>query len=221
MKEMLLHRVWLALLLTIAAPICVAQGPGQLPITRYATPVYPDAERHAGHEGMVTLLAQVRKNGRVQGVELQTSCGFPALDESALAAARRMRFEPARDGAGRRVDGTSIVKIFFALQAPPGEFMQQRCLDLLHELHQASGGNRTVKLSDSRTFVATTAVLTKMSATGSLESQRRFREMLPRVYELTAERCGKSPLARYEDVLGTAITDAGAELKNARSGTDP
>jgi TonB family protein len=62
-------------------------------------PVYPEAARAASVGGVVGLSLDVRADGTVADVKVLRSAGF-GLDEAAVAAARRFRFQPAlRDGA--------------------------------------------------------------------------------------------------------------------------
>lgn len=63
-------------------------------------PKYPAAERRAGHEGSVILQIYVSENGKVTDARVQTSSGYPALDEAALKEVlRSWRLTPGtRDG---------------------------------------------------------------------------------------------------------------------------
>jgi protein TonB len=61
-------------------------------------PRYPDAARRQGAEGTVLLKARVTEHGRVDEVQIETSAGHPALDQAAVEALQRWRFEPARRG---------------------------------------------------------------------------------------------------------------------------
>jgi periplasmic protein TonB len=61
-------------------------------------PRYPDAARRQGAEGTVLLKARVTEHGRVDEVQIETSAGHPALDQAAVEALHRWRFEPARRG---------------------------------------------------------------------------------------------------------------------------
>jgi TonB family protein len=61
-------------------------------------PRYPDSARRQGVEGTVLLKARVTERGRVDEVEIETSAGHPELDQAAIEALRRWRFEPARRG---------------------------------------------------------------------------------------------------------------------------
>jgi protein TonB len=79
------------------------------------TPEYPFPSRMRGEQGVVTLRIDVDAAGRVVDIEVHRSAGFAALDEAAMRAVRRWRFEPAmRDG--KAVVSTAAVDINFRLQ---------------------------------------------------------------------------------------------------------
>jgi len=58
-------------------------------------PKYPDIARQAGIEGMVVLKLLVDTDGAVLDVQLLKSL-HPALDQSAMTAAKQWRFRPAK-----------------------------------------------------------------------------------------------------------------------------
>jgi len=59
---------------------------------------YPARSRRAGEQGRVRLLVLVDIAGRPAQVNLQTSSGFPALDEAAMSAVRAALFRPYSEG---------------------------------------------------------------------------------------------------------------------------
>jgi periplasmic protein TonB len=61
-------------------------------------PEYPAASRKLREAGRVLLRVWVSEAGRANQVELDTSSGFPRLDQAAIEAVRRWRFVPARQG---------------------------------------------------------------------------------------------------------------------------
>lgn len=66
---------------------------------RYASnppPQYPPEAKRLKQQGEVILRVKVGSDGRVQDVSIRRSSGFPSLDQAALTAVRRWRFEPAR-----------------------------------------------------------------------------------------------------------------------------
>lgn len=79
-------------------------------------PAYPPLSRRLGEEGKVILRVFVESSGQPSKVEIQTSSGFPRLDEAASAAVSRWRFVPARRGE-EQVAAWVRVPIVFALRS--------------------------------------------------------------------------------------------------------
>lgn len=71
----------------------VDEYPRILPVN--AQPEYPPDALQAGHEGRVLLAVLVSEQGKAARVRLLTSSGFQSLDESAAAAVRTWKFQPA------------------------------------------------------------------------------------------------------------------------------
>ena len=61
---------------------------------------YPEEAHRLRQQGEVLLRIAVSAEGSVESVALERSSGYPMLDESALAAAQRWSFEPARTRKG-------------------------------------------------------------------------------------------------------------------------
>lgn len=61
-------------------------------------PAYPSAPRRLGVQGTTMLRVHVLADGRIGDVLVERSAGHPDLDEAAMQAVRRWRFEPARRG---------------------------------------------------------------------------------------------------------------------------
>lgn len=78
-------------------------------------PAYPAACRSAHQEGIVSLDVQVNANGLPTAVSIIGSSGFAALDQAALAAVRRWRFQPAQV-ADTPVAGRVRVPVRFRLE---------------------------------------------------------------------------------------------------------
>jgi protein TonB len=74
------------------------QGPSVAVARSYGNepPVYPDLARRRGWEGRVVLRVVVDATGQATDVGVETSSGYRMLDDAALAAVERWRFEPAR-----------------------------------------------------------------------------------------------------------------------------
>jgi protein TonB len=62
-------------------------------------PAYPSAPRRLGVQGTTVLRVHVLVDGRIGDVLVERSAGHPDLDQAAMEAVRRWRFDPARRGA--------------------------------------------------------------------------------------------------------------------------
>jgi protein TonB len=82
-----------------AAPVEVAPGPALPAVVEEAEtvdappPAYPRPAVRKQQEGRVVLLADVRADGTVEKVRVESSSGFPLLDDAALDALERWRFK--------------------------------------------------------------------------------------------------------------------------------
>ena len=95
--------------LAASAPVVAAKPPTTAPegVTRTARPqggyqvrpAYPSAPRRLGVQGTTMLRVHVLADGRIGDVLVEHSAGHPDLDQAAMEAVRRWRFEPARRGA--------------------------------------------------------------------------------------------------------------------------
>lgn len=91
-----------------------AVAPGLDPSYRNTAPAYPEAARLRGDQGAVGLEVSIDARGRVTGVTVARSSGFPALDRAARDAVSAWRFRPATvDGAP--VPGSIRTTIHFRL----------------------------------------------------------------------------------------------------------
>jgi protein TonB len=61
-------------------------------------PSYPATARRLGVQGTTLLAVYVTAEGRVAEVRVDQSAGHADLDDAAVEAVRRWRFEPARRG---------------------------------------------------------------------------------------------------------------------------
>jgi periplasmic protein TonB len=77
-------------------------------------PIYPPASRRAGEEGTVRVKVLVDERGRPSQVQVAQSSGFPKLDEAAVTAVRKWKFQAATDGT-RPVQAWTQVAVTFKL----------------------------------------------------------------------------------------------------------
>jgi protein TonB len=87
----------------------------ELKATSRVEPTYPAASRRAGEEGSVMLRVFVDPNGRPQQVLVDRSSGHSRLDDAAVKAVQRWKFQPATSGSGP-IGSWSRVTITFRLQ---------------------------------------------------------------------------------------------------------
>ncbi|RMF45064.1 MAG: energy transducer TonB [Deltaproteobacteria bacterium] len=79
------------------------------------TPYYPPLAKRMGWQGKVLLRLSVKPDGRVGGVEVEKTSGYPLLDRSARKQVRTWRFEPARRN-GVPVSGEVLLPVVFELR---------------------------------------------------------------------------------------------------------
>ena len=60
-------------------------------------PTYPRSARRKGHEGCVVVEVAIAADGKVVGVDIVESCGYPELDAAAVDAVKTARFAPAKE----------------------------------------------------------------------------------------------------------------------------
>jgi protein TonB len=92
--------------LPASARSSVASLPPDAGVTRWARPTggyqvrpaYPSSAKRLGIQGTALLRVHVLADGRVGEVAVEHSAGHRDLDEAAVDAVRRWRFEPARRG---------------------------------------------------------------------------------------------------------------------------
>lgn len=66
-------------------------------------PVYPTLSRRMREQGTVVLDILIRADGTVGEIKLKSSSGFKRLDDAAITAVRRWRYQPATQG-GKAID---------------------------------------------------------------------------------------------------------------------
>jgi len=75
-------------------------------------PDYPDAAKRTRTQGTVVLEVEVYRDGTVGNVRVQRS--IIGLDDAAIAAVRRVRFQPGKSG-GHPIDTLVIIPVEFRL----------------------------------------------------------------------------------------------------------
>jgi periplasmic protein TonB len=75
---------------------------------------YPDASKRAGEEGSCVLMMKVAASGQIMDATIQTSSGFPRLDEACLKGVKGQKMGPAMED-GKPVEGSFPFKITWKL----------------------------------------------------------------------------------------------------------
>jgi protein TonB len=75
---------------------------------------YPDASKRANEEGRCIVQITVAADGRITNESIQTSSGFPRLDEACLKGVHGQRMKPATE-EGKPVDKTVSIPIVWKL----------------------------------------------------------------------------------------------------------
>lgn len=66
-------------------------------------PVYPNLSRRLREQGTVVLEILIKADGTVGEIKIKSSSGFKRLDDTAIKAVQRWRYQPATQG-GRKID---------------------------------------------------------------------------------------------------------------------
>jgi len=101
-------------------PVAVAPKPGTSikPDPKHPLHIgedyYPDASKRANEEGRCVVLMTVSVDGRITNESIQTSSGFPRLDEACLKGVHGQRMLPATE-EGKPVEKTVSIPIVWKL----------------------------------------------------------------------------------------------------------
>lgn len=87
-------------------------------LTAAIQPRYPRAARLRHQEGMVIIELQVDRRGCPRAPRVVEPSGYALLDQAALQAAARSRFDPARQG-GHPITSTHRLRFCFSLRDGP------------------------------------------------------------------------------------------------------
>lgn len=80
-----------------------------------STPYYPKSARRKKLQGRVVVTVTVGASGKVSSCQISQSSGHSTLDQSAVSAARRYRFRPAKNGLGQAVSVRKAIPFNFQL----------------------------------------------------------------------------------------------------------
>jgi protein TonB len=96
----------------ITSPPATGAPAQQLQAKQRVEPIYPSAARRDGEEGTVRLRVLVDERGRPGEVQVAQSSGFARLDDAAVDAVRRWRFQAATDGTSSITAWTQVAISF-------------------------------------------------------------------------------------------------------------
>src|SRR5271163_4457393 len=108
----------------VAAPVAAAPAPVQHATTnikpdpkhplRIGEEYYPDASKRANEEGRCIVQVTIAASGKITGESIQTSSGFPRLDEACLKGVHGQQVIPATED-GKPVEKTVAIPIVWKL----------------------------------------------------------------------------------------------------------
>ena len=87
----------------------------QASVVSRSTPHYPKSARRKGLQGRVVVTVTVGTSGKVSSCQISQSSGYSMLDQSAVSAARRYRFFPAKNGLGQAISVRKAIPFNFQL----------------------------------------------------------------------------------------------------------
>lgn len=87
----------------------------QAKIKKDYKPTYPEEAREKGWEGVVRLEAVISKDGRVGKVTVMQSSGYQLLDDEAIRAVKKRRYQPAVQN-GKPIESIRQIPIRFKLE---------------------------------------------------------------------------------------------------------
>lgn len=83
-------------------------------MTSRSIPRYPESARRAGAQGTTLIKVLILATGKIGEIQIEESASHPALDQAAVDAVRRWRFEPGKEN-GRPVDLWVLIPLEFKL----------------------------------------------------------------------------------------------------------
>ncbi|WP_437281423.1 TonB-dependent receptor [Sorangium sp. So ce375] len=186
-----------------AAPAGKATPPRAL---NYTPPEYPPEAEKEGREASVTLQLDIDRDGRVKHAVVVESAGH-GFDESAVAAAQKLEFEPARRADGTPAPARILYRYSFTLKAaspPPAAGEPAKPAESLRGAVLASGGD--VPLAGATISVAPVADAGAGAAKRAAPPARTtdeggafaFVDLPPGRYQVTIAAPGFEPLSVEE-----------------------
>jgi len=205
-----MRRALVTVLALLAAPVGAQQAdrapriaPPPPPYPREAraegvkTVDIPQAAKDAGHNGRATFTVTVGADGSMIALVLKESSMSPAIDAAAKAQAERLRYFPATDKDGNRVEGTVNVSIAYARydsRSPGGGIETYTCGDLVREwdwFTAANAGRRKLFWPMNAYTSLTSVQAMQQGITPSPESRQMVRAQREKMWAKLIKRCRK------------------------------
>jgi TonB family protein len=203
-----------------------ATGKATLPRPlNYAPPEYPPEAEKQGIEGSVTLELDIDRTGKVTRAVVLEPAGH-GFDESAVNAAKKLEFEPAR-----RADGTPFAariryRYSFNLkpkEPEPGEGAAPGGAASAMEEREGLSGTVLASGGDAALAGATITLkggATNLKATSTETGAFTFEDLPPGKYEVVIEAQGFQPLTVEEEVVAGEKTEVKYRLLPAGTGLE-
>lgn len=208
------HVMILSILVALAAQAAAPAAPPAPtppPIIRGAPPrflsgpqsAYPEAEQNAGHHGKVMVSGLVGLDGRFRDLTVVESSGVPALDQSALDAARATLFTPGRDAQDNPVEMRARMPFYFARyrSTEPGAALRYTCAQWVQDMDWWRSVHPNAPWGDHELYQLTrgAGLLGRIDAIQDPASAQAHIRDFERRWERGLEACRRRPQARMLD----------------------
>jgi TonB family protein len=181
-----------------------AVKPKPKPISTVA-PAYPAAEEAADHGGRVVLHFKITDTGAIESVEVEKGTEYPALDAAALEAARKWRFEAAKDESGKPVASEASYGLKFTPAGSGGSGIAKTCADINNEVGAFRAASPDADIGKMQSFSAMTGLFIVSATSEPMERRLAIAKRLKEVYPKIVERCAREPSAAYADVFAEEL----------------
>lgn len=188
-------------------PMLVRGHPRRAEVERAETVDIPQWAKDEGHNGTATYFATVAPDGMLSDLTLKTSSNSPAIDAAAESRARQLRYTPATDGSGEKIEGKVEVRLGYArydADSPGGGLDDYTCADMLREAEwfraNSEGFRKVFWLQNAYLSLPALARLNTGEIPG-LQERERQREAQREKWDKLAKRCAKSPDRLFLDII--------------------
>ena len=199
-------------IITPPAPEAAPAGKPQAPrALNYTPPDYPAAAEAAGLEGAVTLQLDIDRTGRVTQAVVVESAGN-GFDEAAVAAAKRLEFDPAKRADGTPAAARILYRYTFNLRsapprpgAPGARPEEAKPAENLRGVVLSSGGD--TPLAGTTVTAAPQQGGAPRSMTTGEDGAFRFVDLPPGRYRVTVAAPGFEGLSVEEEIAAGEQTE--------------